>query len=244
MADNRISEPSPGQLTELRRSDSVPAPNTLAQLASATVSSVDQAVLTCPMEGGPASPARVKGNSELLSLILYLRDVMFQLLCDQQQQLWRGTGGCDLNATVPAPALVPFQTSQSASRQPLPMLLDPCRRPGTEGLMVTLPASAKRDRTSAVVLLVSVALNLFFSGCMGCGGHPTRFAQFDAPRLEPSRTAAERIDRLAATLPASAADKLQTEFRCWQSTVEAAHAAYRAAQQRVRMCLRNEPFDP
>ena len=67
--------------------------------------------------------------------------------------------------------------------------------------MATASTPLGSDRTSRVVLLISLALNLFFLGLVSAG--PVRHLFYHQQRgvLQPSRTAAERIDRLAATLP-------------------------------------------
>jgi uncharacterized membrane protein len=108
--------------------------------------------------------------------------------------------------------------------------------------MSTLSAPAIGDRASRIVLFVSLALNLFFLGVLGA----TAVRQFwpQAPAVfQPSASAAERIDRLAATLPAEDAGKLRGEFRAREAALEKAHTAYRLAQDAVRTALRAEPFD-
>jgi uncharacterized membrane protein len=108
--------------------------------------------------------------------------------------------------------------------------------------MAILSAPAVGDRASRAVLFVSLALNLFFLGALGATAVRQLWLQAPAA-VEPSRSAAERIDRLAATLSASDADKLRAEFRTRAQTLEAAHSAYRGAQEAVRAALRAEPFD-
>ena len=110
--------------------------------------------------------------------------------------------------------------------------------------MTTASVLPAGDRTSRIVLLASLALNLFFLGVMSAGAvrhywpHPPRHLA-----IEPSRSAAERIDRLAATLPPEDAEKLRAEFRRSEATLEAAHVAYRRAQEAIRTALRADPFD-
>jgi uncharacterized membrane protein len=100
------------------------------------------------------------------------------------------------------------------------------------------------ERTSRIILLASLAFNLFFLGAVGAiavrhySRHPPGVVV-----LAPSRTAAERIDRLAATLPFADAEKLRSEFRANQAALETAHADYRKAQETIRTALRAEPFD-
>ena len=108
--------------------------------------------------------------------------------------------------------------------------------------MSTLSAPAIGDRASRIVLFVSLALNLFFLGALGATA--VRQLWLPAPAaFEPSRSAAERIDRLAATLHAADAEKLRAEFRGREQALEQAHSAYRRAQDAVRAALRAEPFD-
>ncbi len=108
--------------------------------------------------------------------------------------------------------------------------------------MAILSAPAVGDRASRVVLFVSLALNLFFLGVLGATAVRQLWLQ-PAAVIEPSRSAAERIDRLAATLSGADAEKLRAEFRTREQTLEAAHSAYRRAQDAVRVALRGEPFD-
>ena len=110
--------------------------------------------------------------------------------------------------------------------------------------MTSVPAGMTADRTSRIVLLASLALNVFFLGVVGAGAvrhywHTPRHVS--APL--PPRTAAERIDRLAATLPPEDGEKLRAEMRQDETSLEAAHTAYRGAQESTRVALRAEPFD-
>jgi len=109
--------------------------------------------------------------------------------------------------------------------------------------MATMSASWSRDRSSRFLLLASLALNLFFLGLVGAGALRHFWHPGPPAALEPSRTAAERIDRLAATLPSDDAEKLRAEFRRRETTLEATHAAYRKAQDTIRAAIRAEPFD-
>jgi uncharacterized membrane protein len=107
--------------------------------------------------------------------------------------------------------------------------------------MATLSAPAIGDRASRAVLFTSLALNLFFLGVLGAT--VVRHFWPQAPIVfQPSRSAAERIDRLAATLPTADADKLHLEFETRKQALEDAHAAFRRAQDEVRAALRTEPF--
>ena len=63
--------------------------------------------------------------------------------------------------------------------------------------MATVPTPVGGDRTSRVILLISLALNLFFLGLISAGPVKHLFHPHQRAVMEPSRTAAERIDRLA-----------------------------------------------
>jgi len=109
--------------------------------------------------------------------------------------------------------------------------------------MSTFPVAAAVDRTSRTVLLVSLALNLFFVGVAGAIAVRAFLPGTPAHSPDQGRSAAARIDRLAVTLPPADADKLRTEFRAHEGPVEAANGEYRRAQDRVRAALRADPFD-
>jgi uncharacterized membrane protein len=109
--------------------------------------------------------------------------------------------------------------------------------------MATASSPVERDRTSRVILLISLALNLFFLGLISAGPVRHLFHPHQRAVVEPMRNAAERIDRLASTLPAEDADKLRAAFGTKQRTLESAHAAYRKAQESMLGTLRAEPFD-
>jgi uncharacterized membrane protein len=97
-------------------------------------------------------------------------------------------------------------------------------------------------RTSRWLVLISLALNLFF---VGVAGALVARNYLSTPVLVavPDRSVASRIDRLAATLPPADAEKLRAEFRARLATVEPAREAYRRAQDTTRDILRTEPFD-
>jgi uncharacterized membrane protein len=102
-----------------------------------------------------------------------------------------------------------------------------------------LPARAPAGRWSRRILLVSLALNLFFVGAWAA----LAWRHYAADRHGPW-SPATRIERLAAALPRNDADKLRAEFHAHQGNIEAATAAYRQAQRRTREALRAEPFNP
>ena len=103
-------------------------------------------------------------------------------------------------------------------------------------------ASVSAGRTSRRLLLVSLALNLFFVGLAGAV-IVRNYASTPAANAPIDRSAAARIDRLAATLPPADGQLLRAEFRAQAGSVEPARDAYRRAQDGVREILRTEPFD-
>jgi uncharacterized membrane protein len=109
--------------------------------------------------------------------------------------------------------------------------------------MATASTPIGGDRRSRVILLSSLAVNLFFLGLISAGPVRHLFHPHQRLVMEPHRGAAERIDRLAGTLPADDADKLRAVFHSKEKTLESAHAAYRKAQESMRSTLRAEPFD-
>jgi uncharacterized membrane protein len=98
-------------------------------------------------------------------------------------------------------------------------------------------APAPRSAWSRRVLLISLALNLFFVGAWAALAW-----RHYADGRHGHFTPANRIERLAAALPAADADKLRAEFQARTGDVEAATAAFRAAQHHMREALRAEPF--
>lgn len=99
-------------------------------------------------------------------------------------------------------------------------------------------AAAPPRRPSRVVLLVSLALNLFFIGAVAA----LAWRHYAWDRREAWAPGA-RVERLAASLPAPDADKLRAAFRDHMPAIEPARAAYRAAHQRLRESLRAEPYN-
>ena len=105
-------------------------------------------------------------------------------------------------------------------------------------MTVSAPAPARSGRWSRWILLVSLALNLFFIGAWAAFA----WRHYAWERHRPW-TPATRIERLAAALPAGDAEKLRSEFRTHQGNIEAAVTAYRQAQRKTRETLRAEPFN-
>jgi uncharacterized membrane protein len=101
------------------------------------------------------------------------------------------------------------------------------------------PAPRPAGQWSRRILLVSLALNLFFVGAWAALAW-----RHYSERQHGAWTPAMRIERLAAALPAGDAEKIRAEFRAHMGAIEAATAAFREAQHRMRDALRAEPFNP
>jgi uncharacterized membrane protein len=109
---------------------------------------------------------------------------------------------------------------------------------------MTYAAAARlpHDTASRRLLLVSLALNLFFIGVAVAFLVRSYYAEPARPAAV-DRSVAARIERLAASLPATDAEKLRAEFRAHSAMVEPAREAYRRTQDAARAILRAEPFD-
>jgi uncharacterized membrane protein len=100
------------------------------------------------------------------------------------------------------------------------------------------PAASPSSPWSRRILLVSLALNLFFIGAWAALTW-RHYAQHRGPW-----TPEMRIERLAAALPPADAEQLRTQFRAHAQAIEAATSAFRQSQTRMRAALRAEPFNP
>jgi uncharacterized membrane protein len=100
------------------------------------------------------------------------------------------------------------------------------------------------DRSSRWLLIGSLALNLFFIGTLASLA-ARHYVMHPQPTVtERPRTAAARIERLAAPLPAADAEKLRAAFRAREAAAEGARDALNKAYERAQGALRAEPFDP
>jgi uncharacterized membrane protein len=86
------------------------------------------------------------------------------------------------------------------------------------------------------VLLVSIALNLFFGGWLGARAARDQWAT--AP--QPTKM---RIEELAGTLPAADGALLRQSFATDGEEIAAARTTFHDAQEAVRKSLRAQPFD-
>ena len=109
---------------------------------------------------------------------------------------------------------------------------------------MTMTAVAIQDRSARWLLIASLALNLFFIGTVGALALRHYVLAAQPAATERPRTAAARIERLAAPLPPADAEKLRATFRARASEAEDARAALNRAFERIQAALRNEPFDP
>jgi uncharacterized membrane protein len=99
------------------------------------------------------------------------------------------------------------------------------------------------DRSSRWLLLGSLALNLFFIGTIGALAIRHTFAPSPPAATERPRTAAARIERLAAPLAAADAEKLRAAFRTREAAAENARENLNRAFERIQAALRAQPFD-
>jgi uncharacterized membrane protein len=104
----------------------------------------------------------------------------------------------------------------------------------------TLPGEAQGARW---FVLASIALNLFFIGTAGA----LIFRHYTAPPVTISapidRSAAGRIERIAATLPAVDAEVMRTEYRTKAPTLDAARNDFENAIDDIRQTFRAEPYN-
>lgn len=89
------------------------------------------------------------------------------------------------------------------------------------------------------LLVVSLALNLFFIGIAGAMG--VRYLLDTTQTAE--RNDLSKIERIAATLPPADGDLLRAEYARQRDAVEAARDAIHRKQDDIRAALRAEPFD-
>src|SRR2546423_14687384 len=100
-----------------------------------------------------------------------------------------------------------------------------------------------QDRSSRWLLVGSLALNLFFIGTVGALAvrHYVMPAQLAA--TERPRTAAARIERLAAPLPAADAEKLRAVFRAREGAAGGARETLHRALGHLQAPVGPPPFD-
>lgn len=99
------------------------------------------------------------------------------------------------------------------------------------------------DRSSRWLLVGSLALNLFFVGTIGALALRHYVSPPQPAATERPRTAAARIERLAAPLPAADAEKLRSAFHAREAAAESARDALNRAFDHIQAALRTDPFD-
>lgn len=99
------------------------------------------------------------------------------------------------------------------------------------------------DRSGRFLLIGSLALNLFFVGTIVALAVRHVFAPAPQVTTERPRTAAARIDRMAAPLPSADAEKMRSAFKAREAAAEGARDEVNRAFERVQAALRAEPFD-
>jgi uncharacterized membrane protein len=100
-----------------------------------------------------------------------------------------------------------------------------------------------QDRPSRWLLIGSLALNLFFIGTIGALAVRHAVAPSQPVTTDRPRTAAARIERLAAPLPQADGEKLRAAFRAREAAAEGGREALNRAFEHIRAALRAEPFD-
>jgi uncharacterized membrane protein len=110
--------------------------------------------------------------------------------------------------------------------------------------MTMISTMTMPDRSSRWLLVTSLALNLFFVGTVGALAIRHYVTSAQPAATERPRTAAARIDRLAAGLAAADAGKLRAAFRAREAAAEGARDALNRAIERIQTGLRAQPFDP
>jgi uncharacterized membrane protein len=110
--------------------------------------------------------------------------------------------------------------------------------------MTMISTMTMPDRSSRWLLVASLALNLFFIGTIGALAIRHYATPVQPAATERPRTAAARIERLAAALPSADADKLRAAFRARETAAEGAREALNRAIERIQSGLRAQPFDP
>jgi uncharacterized membrane protein len=107
---------------------------------------------------------------------------------------------------------------------------------------MSLSSSAQGGRLR-YLLLGSLMLNLLFAGAAGAVALQRSRAVALQPVAGIRHSIANRIDRIAANLPASDAAIMRSEFRAEAAQLAAAETEVRLAQEAVRERMRAQPFD-
>ena len=110
--------------------------------------------------------------------------------------------------------------------------------------MTTTTMYAPPIRSSRWLLIVSLALNLFFIGAASTLALRQFFEPAQTAAVQTQRTAAGRIEFLAAPLPPADAEKLRASFRTQATPAEQARGALNRALDHLQAALRKQPFDP
>ena len=103
-------------------------------------------------------------------------------------------------------------------------------------MSVAIVPSALTRGSSRWLLLVSLALNLFFVGVVVAIA-----IRAPAPSTW-DRNVFVRVERLAATLPPSDGEVLRSLMQSHHDAIEQAQAQYQAAREEIRETLRQDPF--
>lgn len=109
-------------------------------------------------------------------------------------------------------------------------------------MMSAMTVSSDAGRTSRTLLVLSIALNLFFVG-VACAFAVRQYAWKPPVPAEIDRTPNGRIERVAASLPKPDGDILRAVFRARAVEVDAAYDHFRLTSEHIRVALRAEPYD-
>jgi uncharacterized membrane protein len=100
------------------------------------------------------------------------------------------------------------------------------------------------ERSSRWLLIGSLALNLFFIGTVGALAVRHVFGPAPSASPERPRTAASRIERLAAPLPSADAEKLRGAFATRAAAAESARETLNRSFEHIQAAQRAQPFNP
>jgi uncharacterized membrane protein len=98
-------------------------------------------------------------------------------------------------------------------------------------------------RERGLLLLASLALNLFFVAGLVTHELRARWSAEEATEASPRSDARVKIERLAATLPQPDGDRLRAAVTTHEADLAPLRAAVHTTHDRVRRALRAEPFD-
>jgi hypothetical protein len=109
-------------------------------------------------------------------------------------------------------------------------------------MITASPTLPGEDRGAHWFVLASLALNLFFIGTIGA----LIYRHYTTPPVTISapldRSAAGRIERIAATLPSADAEVIRAEYRARVATLDVARGDFENAIDDIRQTFRANPY--